>query len=444
MSRLAVIGLDCLDPGLLESFLPELPTFRELIAGGTFSRLRSVDPPITVPAWMCMFTGRDPGELGVYGFRNRSGYGYDSLRIASSASFQVPAVWDELGRRGLRAVLLGVPGTYPPRPVRGKLISGFLAPDTDSLFTYPASLKRELSSWVGEYLLDVRGFRTPDKAWLIEQVRRLTEQRFAVARRLVAKGDWDLFIMVDIGPDRIHHGLWAHHDPAHPRHDPESPFKDAIRDYYRLLDEKLAELLGELPAGTQVLVVSDHGAQAMQGGIGINEWLIREGYLVLKSYPESPQRMADLIRAGHVDWSRTAAWGEGGYYGRVFLNVSGREPQGIVPPERYRELRAELAAGLASIPDEAGRPLGTRVLFPEDTYREVNGIPPDLIVYFGGLAWRSIGSVGWGRIHFHENDTGPDDANHAPYGVFIAYPGLGEEVGSLLSVHDLILRLFGW
>ncbi len=56
---------------------------------------------------------------------------------------------------------------------------------------------------------------------------------------------------------------------------------------------------------------------------------------------------------------------------------------------------------------------------PQDIYSEINGVPPDLIVYFGNLAWRSIGSIGLGVIHTFENDMGPDDANHAQDGIFI-------------------------
>ena len=70
--RVAVIGLDCAEPSLVfDRFADELPNISQLIARGTWGPLRSVDPPITVPAWSCMLTGRDPGELGIYGFRNR-------------------------------------------------------------------------------------------------------------------------------------------------------------------------------------------------------------------------------------------------------------------------------------------------------------------------------------------------------------------------------------
>ena len=87
VSKIAVIGLDCAEPKLVfDRWLDELPNLRRLVRGGTWGALRSVDPPITVPAWSCMLTGRDPGELGIYGFRNRSDHGYDSLYVADSAS----------------------------------------------------------------------------------------------------------------------------------------------------------------------------------------------------------------------------------------------------------------------------------------------------------------------------------------------------------------------
>ena len=109
-----------------------------------------------------------------------------------------------------------------------------------------------------------------------------------------------------------------------------------------------------------------------------------------------------------VDWSRTKAWGDGGYYARVFLNVAGREPNGIIAPEDYEKVREELVAGLKAIRDENGQEMGTQVFRPEQLYKKVRGVAPDLIVYFGDLYWRSVGTVGGGRIHTFENDTGPD------------------------------------
>ena len=149
-----------------------------------------------------------------------------------------------------------------------------------------------------------------------------------------------------------------------------------------------------------------------------------------------------------VDWSRTVAWGEGGYYSRIFMNVRGREPEGIVEPDAYERVRNELAARIGEIPDELGRPIDTCVYRPEDVYEQANGVPPDLIVHFGDLFWRSVGTVGGTEgIHVFDNDTGPDDANHAQDGMLIAVgPGItpGERAGmQLLDVAPTVLDLMG-
>src|SRR5438552_13808733 len=101
------------------------------------------------------------------------------------------------------------------------------------------------------------------------------------------------------------------------------------------------------------------------------------------------------------------------------MNVKGREPEGIVDPKDYERVRNELIAGIEAIVDDRGRPIGSKAYRPEDIYRSVNGVAPDLIVYFGDLDWRSVGAVGMDSIYTFENDTGPDDANHAEDGIFI-------------------------
>jgi predicted AlkP superfamily phosphohydrolase/phosphomutase len=176
----------------------------------------------------------------------------------------------------------------------------------------------------------------------------------------------------------------------------------------------------------------------------VNEWLRREGLLHLAGEPNgvtSPREVG-------IDWSQTVAWGEGGYYARVFLNVEGREPQGVVPAADYEIVRDDLARQLAAIPDDEGRPLATRVYKPEEVYPEVEGVAPDLIVIFGDLLWRSVGTIGGDEgVHTFENDTGPDDANHAQEGLLIAAgPGVaarGTLDAHLLDVAPTVLELLG-
>jgi predicted AlkP superfamily phosphohydrolase/phosphomutase len=441
-----VIGLDCAEPSLLfDRWLDQLPNFRKLIQSGAYGKLRSCDPPITVPAWSVMTSSQCPGALGIYGFRNRADYSYDKNTIANSTAVKADRVWDILSRSQKRVILIGIPQTFPPKPVNGILVGDFLTPDIKAEYTYPADFKNEIAKIVGEYILDVRDFRSDNKASILRDIFEMTEKRFKLARHLLSKEAWDFFMMVEIGVDRIHHAFWGYMDEAHRKYEPGNPFQNAILDYYKFVDTKIGELMKFADENTTILVVSDHGAQRMEGSICVNEWLMREGYLtLLEAAPKTPTPLAKL----KVDWARTRAWGDGGYYSRIFLNVQGREPQGQVKPDEYEHLRSELIEKLEAMTDEKGRPLGTKVFKPEQLYKIRRGVAPDLFAYFGNLAWRSAGSVGLGSIYTYENDTGPDDANHGQFGVFIAKPASGiPGAGRLegLEIQDIaptILQLF--
>jgi predicted AlkP superfamily phosphohydrolase/phosphomutase len=440
-----IIGLDCAEPSLvLEGWRHELPTLEALMDRGVYGRLTSVIPPITVPAWSCMMASRTPGDLGVYGFRNRSDHTYDGGFIATSSAIEAPRLWDLATRAGKSSIVIGVPGTYPPRPLDGVMVSCFLTPSLESRYTYPPSLRNEVEDVVGEYLFDCTNFRTDDKEDLLRQVYEMTDRRFALAEHLLATRPWSLFVLVEMGPDRMHHGFWKYLDPEHRKHEAGSRYEHAVLDYHRHLDGLIAGLLESADEDTVVFVVSDHGAKRLDGGIRVNEWLRREGLLSTLAEPKE----VCLPRDVGIDWSQTVAWGEGGYYARVFLNVRGREPKGVVAPEEYESVRDDLARRLAAIPDEAGRAIPTAVYKPEDLYEEVNGVAPDLIVIFGDLLWRSVGTIGGEEgVQTFENDTGPDDANHAQDGLYIvAGPGVearGRVDGRLLDIAPTVLELLG-
>lgn len=446
--KVAVIGLDCAAPALVfEQFRDELPNLSRLMAEGAWGPLRSIHPPITVPAWACMMSGRDPGQLGLYGFRNRKDYSYGGYAIANAQALRDDRVWDILSKTGRKSVLLGVPQTYPVRPINGAVVADFLTPSTQSEYTWPPGLKAEVERVSGGYVLDVDGFRTDDKAALLERIYEKTRKHFAVARHLLTTQAWDFFMMVEMGVDRIHHGFWSFMDPAHRSYQKGNPFEHAIREYYRYLDGEVGAILDLLPHDTVVLVVSDHGAKRLDGGICFNEWLIQQGYLTLKEYPDRPTP----IDKAQIDWAQTQAWGDGGYYGRLFLNVKGREPQGLIDPADYESVRSRLIEQIAQMRDHQGKPLGSRAYRPQELYREVRGIAPDLVVYFGDLHWRSVGSIGSHSVYTFDNDTGPDEANHDWDGIFLlnqygcGQTGLSSGPVSGLTIYDiapLVLKLF--
>jgi predicted AlkP superfamily phosphohydrolase/phosphomutase len=444
MGKLLIIGLDCATPQLVfDAWKDDLPNLKALMDKGLHARLMSTVPPITVPAWTSMMTSQDPGQLGLYGFRNRKSYGYEDLYTANASYVKAKTLWNLLSRNRMSSLVFGVPQTYPPRPLNGVMVASFLTPSKDVQFTYPDEIKAELDAAAGgDYIIDVRNFRTEKKDELLSDIVRMTEARFKAFRHFLKKDSYDFAMMVEMGPDRIHHGFWRYFDKSHRLYEPGNKYESVVHDYYKLLDDEIGRTIEGLK-DTSVMVVSDHGAKTMIGAICINEWFQKEGYLTLKEPPKARTR----LKTEMIDWSRTKAWGEGGYYSRVFINVKGREPQGQVPPEEYEVFRDELVRRLEAIEDEKGRCINTKAFKPADIYRELRNIPPDLVVHLGNLDWRSAGSVGVGSIHLFENDTGPDDANHAQEGIFIwdrdPGPMKKPEIVSIYDIAPTVLDYFG-
>lgn len=411
-----LIGLDCAEPSLVfNRWIDKLPNIKRVMQSGVYAPMRSCDPPITVPAWACMMTGKDPGQLGFYGFRNRSSYDYHDVGLVDSSQLTEPTIWDQLGKHGYKSILIGVPPTYPPKPINGHLVSCFLTPDQHAPHTYPPELQEEIRKNIGDYQFDVKHFRTHLVEELTNDIYQMTETRFRTAKYLLTNKPWDFFAMVEMGIDRMHHAFWHYMDETHVLYRP-SPYKNVIFQYYQYVDQKIGELLEVIPEGTHVLIVSDHGAKKMDGGFCLNEWLIQEGYLTLKK----PVTQPTPLKPDLIDWEKTKAWGYGGYYGRLCLNIKGREPQGIVPRMKAEKLRNELIRKIREIKNQDGLPMNNKVLKPQKRYTRIKNIPPDLLIYFGDLYWRSVGTVGNGTCFVKENDTGPDGANHDYNGIFIA------------------------
>jgi len=445
--KILVIGLDGAAPELLLGD-DRLSTIRSLMEAGCYGRLESVVPSTNVPGWMCLSTGQDPGSLGVYGLRDRADHSYKGLGVVDSRSITAPAIWDQVAGEGGKSILIGVPPGYPPRKVNGISVGCFLTPDTstgDYTYTHPPEAAATIARLVGDYPVSVKDFLTDDKARMRDEILEMSRKQFTVVRHFLENEPWDYFHFVEVGLDHIQSDFWQYHDPEHVFHEPDGPFADVVREYYLHLDEQIASILELLTEDTVVLVVSGHGARRLDGFFCVNEWLAHEGLLTLRSYPEVVTPFAKL----DVDWSKTTAWSlSGSSCSRVFLNVKGREPEGTIDPADYERVRDEIKARLEATTDAEGRPLGALVFKPEEIYREVRNVAPDLIVHLGGQAWRPNGGVGYPTVHV-PNDSGRFGCNHAQHGAFVlASPHLspiGEIEGAhLLDIAPTLLELGGY
>ncbi len=239
-------------------------------------------------------TGCDPGELGIYGFRNRSAYDYRSLAVADSGSVLVDRVWDHLSRagqardRGRRAADLAAGAGQR----RARLLLSDRRHAQGPVHISSLAARRDR----------VAGRRLPGRrARLSQRGARphprggLRDDRAAL-HRLPAPARHPPVGLLHDGRDRTRpHAprLLALPRPrAHPRYEPDHRYRDAIRSYYAYLDEEIGELLERFDEDTTVFVVSDHGARPMQGAICVNEWLAAGGI--------SRARAAALQGAGAV------------------------------------------------------------------------------------------------------------------------------------------------
>jgi predicted AlkP superfamily phosphohydrolase/phosphomutase len=445
--KVAIIGLDSVPPELMfEKLLSKLPNIKRMFERGMHGDLETCHPPITVPAWMVMMTGKNPGKLGIYGFRHRKGFSYKDGYIVNSTTVKEETIWETLAKRGMKSIILGVPPGYPPKHIENcNIVSCFITPGMEKEFTYPASLKEEvLNVSKGKYIFDVT-FRTENRDKIRDELFEMTEKRFDVAEYLATAKPWDFFIMHEIGFDRLHHAFWKYFDPTHPKYVPGSPYENLDEEYYKMVDSRIGRLLEIFGDDCFTFVLSDHGSKGMHGAFCVNQWLEKEGYLKFKSTPKS---ILDFDKA-EVDWPRTKAWGWGGYYARIFFNVKGREENGIIEQKDLESEKLTLTNRIMSIRDNAGNPMQNMVLEPSELYGVASGDKPDLMVYFDDLNWRSAGTVGHDTLYLSENDTGPDDSVHSMKGIFLLFDPLRNLGGQELSgakIEDIaptLLDLYG-
>jgi predicted AlkP superfamily phosphohydrolase/phosphomutase len=295
------------------------------------------------------------------------------------------------------------------------MVASFITPDKLLNYTYPKEIASQLDEVAdGNYIIDVENFRTNNKTKLLQQIYEMTEKRFKIIKKFVQKRDWDLFIAVEMGIDRLHHGFWSYSFKDHRLFKKGNEFENTVFEYYKFIDKKLAELLELFDKEIELMIVSDHGAKSLKGTFCINDWLLENGYLALKN--EVSEKTS--FNVDDVDWNKTKAWGSGGYYGKLYLNVLEREPKGVIPEDQVDSIKTELITKLSSIPGPEGDLISSKVYDVKKIYRRLEGYPPDLFILVGELDWRVTNSIGNDSLFLYEN-TRIDNANHDVNGIYI-------------------------
>ena len=146
-----VVGIDSASPFLIQKWIDKLPNMRSIFESGAHGVLKSIVPPESVPAWQCFATGKNPAKIGVFGFTY---IGRDRHLKFGRTTPDLGCFWDICSQNGMKVGVFNVPGTYPPYPVNGFIVSGFPVP-TRKVWSYPAELMGRIDSAVGGYEVDV-------------------------------------------------------------------------------------------------------------------------------------------------------------------------------------------------------------------------------------------------------------------------------------------------
>jgi predicted AlkP superfamily phosphohydrolase/phosphomutase len=490
--RVFVVGLDAATFDLVGPWVEAglLPTVARLLREGARAPLRSTLPALTPPAWTSAATGRNPGKHNVFNFYKATAGGLGRAPV-TLGDLRSPRVWDIAAHHGRRSCVLHMPLTYPPQPIPGVMISGIMTPKGAEDFVAPAELKATLTDRIPGYRLEVDV--DPLKRGDLETFRRdafdLQRVQTAEVNHLLEHEDWDLFWVMFHTLDKVQHFYWRYMDREHPAYPGPTPWEHTIRDFHVAFDRSLEGFLERLPAGTAVVLLSDHGSAPLHTYFCVMNWLADEGFLALR--PESrartglasagvdakaivrglrrvglgwlprlvPQRLKRAVPqalssfgkvAERIDWSGTRAYCPSAPGSGVWVNLRGREPQGIVEPgAEYERVVEEVRARLLAFREPVtGEPVVTAVHRREDAYHGPYAEGgPDLLVETA----RTVCLVeGLGRRSLMPAGRGPEErtGNHARNGVLVLHgpevlAGAALPLATVEDVAPTVLHLLG-
>jgi predicted AlkP superfamily phosphohydrolase/phosphomutase len=349
--RVCVLSFSGLPHSFLARHLPEgaFPNLARLFGDGELRPLAGARPPVSPVVWGSYATGMNPGRHGVYGLVERRPGSYEPF-IPCSGDLAVPTLWESLGRAGKATIVVNVPGTWPPRPVRGVLIAPARAATLDEI-VYPRALGTLLRGIGYRLDVDVRSGLEGNKDDLLTDLELTLRKRFEAAFALLHREPWDFFQLHVSETDRINHFFWEDYERDTPG------YGRAFLAFYRRLDALVGELLSVIPAGAEVVLLSGHGFQRLRREINLNRVLEERGWL---EFERGAGRHLSDISPGARAYSLAP--------GRVYLHLKGREPKGaIAGAEEYRGFRDGVAADLQRLTDpENGQPMVAAVLRGEE------------------------------------------------------------------------------
>ncbi len=495
--RVLLIGFDGATLDLIGPWVKAgiLPNFARMMSEGACGPLESTIPPVTPAAWGTLATGMNQGKHGVYDFFARREGSYETY-VVNAGDRHGATLWGLLSEAGYRVTVFNVPATYPPDQVNGSMVSGLLTPNQAEDAAWPPELLPEVKRAVPGFSFYPPGiFSTGQELEFIQSILDWDKMTLDATEFLMKREPWDFLFTVFIGTDIVSHWMWREMVRGGASADGADPAKreklaHAIENVYRQADEILGQLLQAADENTYVMLVSDHGFGSLDYYMHVNAWLIRRGYIQFKRTPGvmlkylgyrlglTPLNILEMLRRlgfggsvqqtaakkndvlkdavkrvflslEDIDWSRTTAYTRG-YAGPIFVNLKGREPQGIVEPG------AEFDAVLKKVESDlrALRHPVTGEPFVAETARAADIYSGPYLKYAPdfGFALNDPGVQPYGVHDFASNrwfEPTPDrTGTHRMNGIFFlrgpgVQPGATVKGAGLIDIAPTVLALMG-
>lgn len=476
-----LIGIDGATMDVIKPMVSsgQLPHIARLMNNGVYGNLRSVFPPVTFPAWTSFKTGKNPGKHGVFDFIKDVPYIKDAPSEIAIGDPSNLSFWKILSNHGYRVGIVNVPTTYPPEKINGVFVSGFGTPSIKHAFVYPPELKKTLLQDF-DYEFDIIETRVDGKEdEFLETLTRSTKKITDVVEHLLQQNQFDLFMVNYMAADQTQHFFFGYKDPHHPLyHKEKAHYGDKIEEIYQLIDEQIGRILSVIDEPVDVMIVSDHGFGPALRLVCLNEWLEKEGYLTMNKFEQEkssllhiPKRIVekitdvipsslskyipqsirnkatDYISWTHlIDWQHTKAY-SGGYPGKIYVNLKGREKEGIVDPGKdHQDLIDDIEQRIRHLTDpDTGEKVVDRVYRRHELYSgSYEQFGPDLNVIMKDLAYLNRTGFQNGQIFYPPHQGG----DHRLQGTFIASgPHIkdnGDELSqlSIVDIAPTILHLY--
>lgn len=326
--KIAIIGLDGVPFEMLKEFTETsiMPNTAKLISQGIFKKMQSSIPEVSSVAWSSMITGQNPGRHGIFGFTDLLPNSY-KLRFPNYNDLKAIPFWDQWEGR---SVIINVPSTYPVHKMNGVHISGFVSIDLEKS-VYPLSLLPKLKEM--DYRLDVDSQKAHESMDLfLSDLERTLDARIEVYWYLWANQNWDTFMLVFTGTDRLLHFLWdAYEDKEHRYH-------NLFIEHFKKIDRVIGEINDRLGEDDLIVVHSDHGFERLDKDVYINHVLREEGFLQFKDTQEiTLNEICHGTKAFALDPAR------------IYLNLKGKYPNGTVEQRNRDDLLRRLDELFASL-----------------------------------------------------------------------------------------------